>query len=433
MLDTLALLNGPMAVSGHLGSWPPIGEEELEAVRALTSRGEISYYGREGVLADFEDAFKTYHNCKYALAVSSGTAALHSAFVACGIGPGDEVIAPTHTFLATVTPILATNGLPVLVDCEYDNEGIDPEAVAKAITPRTKALVVTHLWGHPVEMQPILSIAARHKLRVIEDCSHAHGSLYRGEKVGTLGDVGCFSLQSKKIVAAGQGGILITNDQDIYERAILFGHFRVRAEESVFQPDLRKFADTGYGLNYRIHPLGAALAMAQFPKLDDRIEQRRRRLEYLSQGISEIPGITPPTTRPHVTRGAFYGYKPRYCAEDLAGLSMDVYIRALRAEGLEIKRPGSEPLHLSSLFRGAPGGLANFTNSRADSRRIYEKGDCPVSERIHNVALSLPTFTYEPFSLIDEYLDGFRKVTAHLGDLLRIDSAQHKTVGSGLS
>ena len=428
MADMLALLGGPVAVRGHLDSWPRIGDEELQAVKALTSKGELSYYGREGVLAEFEDAFRAYHDCAYALAVSSGTAALHSAFVACGIGPGDEVIAPTHTFVATVTPIFATNGLPVLVDCESDNEGIDPEAVAKAITSRTKAIVVTHLWGHPVEMRPILSVAARHNLRVIEDCSHAHGALYYGHKVGTLGDVGCFSLQSKKIVAAGQGGILITNDQDIYERAVLFGHFRMRAEECVSQPLLRQFADTGYGLNYRIHPLAAALAMVQFPHLDERIELRRCRLEYLSQGLTEIPGVSPPTTRSHVTRGAFYGYKPRYSSEELGGLSMDMFIRALRAEGIEIKRPGSAPLHLSSLFRGALGGLENFTESRADARRIYKKGDCPVSERIHDIALSMPTFTYEPLSLIDEYLEGFRKVTAHLDDLLRIDAEPPKTV-----
>jgi dTDP-4-amino-4,6-dideoxygalactose transaminase len=282
-------------------------------------------------------------------------------------------------------------------------------------------------------MRPILAIAARNKLRVIEDCSHAHGASYFGEKVGTLGDVGCFSLQSKKIIAAGQGGILITNDQDIYERAVLFGHFRVRAEESVCQPALKQFTDTGYGLNYRIHPLAAALAMVQFGKLDERIELRRRRLEYLSQGLAKIPGISPPVTRPHVTRGGYYGYKPRYLAEELDDLPMDLYIRALRAEGIEIKRPGSGPLHLSSLFRGARGGLNNFVNSRADTRRTYEKGDCPVSEKIHEVALSMPTFTYEPFSLIDEYIYGFRKVTEHLGDLLRIDRTERLAAGSGIS
>jgi perosamine synthetase len=393
-------------------------------VLTLLRRGELSYYGREGAVAELEDAFKGYHGAKYALAVSSGTAALHSAFVACGIRPGDEVLAPTYTFLATVTPILAANGNPILIDCEEDTGNIDPAALKAAVSPRTRAIVVTHLWGHPVEMDAVLDVAQRYHLRVIEDCSHAHGSTYHGKKVGTLGDVGCFSLQANKIVAAGQGGILLTNDQEIYERAVLLGHFRVRAEESVLLPSLRPFVDTGFGLNYRMHPLAAAIASVQFRHLDERIELRRQKLDSFSEGLSSIPGIKPPVTRPYVTRGAYYGYKPWYLAEELHGLSIDLYIRALQAEGVAIKRPGSAPLHLSPLFSGVSGGIDSFTHSRPDSRRQYLPGDFPVSEHVHATSLSLPTFTYEPFSLIEEYLEAFEKVARHAEELNTLEQKQ---------
>lgn len=420
MKTDLALLGGIATVQRKPDPWPPMGPEEVEAVASLTRRSELSYYGREGSVAELEDAFGAYHQARYALAVSSGTAALHSAYVAIGIGPGDEVIAPTHTFLATVLPIVATNGVPVLVDCEQDNEGLDPAAVERAVTKRTKAIVVTHLWGHPVEMDPILDIGRRYGLRVIEDCSHAHGSTYKGKKVGVLGDIGCFSLQSKKIIAAGQGGILITNDQELYERAVLFGHFRVRSEQCVSLPHLKPFADTGYGLNYRMHPLAAALAVVQLRKLDERIELRQAKLQYLSRGLAQLQGIVPPSTRPHVTRGAFYGYKPRYYCERLCHLPMDLYIRALSAEGLEIKRTGSAPLHLSPVFAGISTGFDNFTHSRPDKRPGYSCGDLPVSESIHSVSLSLPTFTYEPYELIDKYLDAFVKVHSQVDRLLQI-------------
>ncbi|WP_411501450.1 DegT/DnrJ/EryC1/StrS family aminotransferase [Bacillus thuringiensis] len=421
-----AILGGEKAVKGKPFKWPPVENEEYAIVKELMDKSELSYYGREGKVLELEEDFKKYHEIEYALATSSGTAALHSAFVACDIGPEDEVIAPTHTFLATVTPIIATNGTPILVDCEYDTENIDPKGIEKAITNKTKAIVVTHLWGHPVEMDPILELAKKHNLKVIEDCSHAHGATYRGKKVGTLGDVACFSLQSKKIVSAGQGGMLITNNQEIYEKAVLFGHFRVRSEDSVVTPRLRQFCDTGYGLNYRMHSLAAAMAVVQFSKLDERIYNRQQRLDYFTKELNSIKGITPPVTRPYVTRGAFYGYKPRYKKEELGGLSHDMYLKALQAEGVKVKRTGSKPLHLSPIFSGINEGLKNFSASLPNSRTGYKSGDLPISEHIQSISLSLPTFTFEPYSLIDEYLEAFYKVSMQWEQLKYLEEKQNK-------
>ena len=417
MSSALALFGGPRAVSGKTLPWPPVGPKEVDRVTRMMRDGELSYYGREGAVAELEDMFVAYHGGGYALATSSGTAALHSAFVACGVGPGTEVIAPSHTFLATVMPIIAANGTPVLVDCEQDNECLDPAAVEAAVTERTRAIVVTHLWGHPAEMDAILAVARWHGLLVIEDCSHAHGATYRDRLVGTVGDIACFSLQGKKIVPAGQGGLLLTADRDLFERAVLFGHFNVRAIDEVTDPVLAPFAGTGYGLNYRMHPLAAALACEQFQVLDERIALRTSKLGLLSDLLGAAPGIDPPRPRAHVTMGAHYGYKPRYRAEELGGLPIDTYIAALRAEGVEVKRPGSAPLHLSPMFAGADGGFTNFTSARPADRRAYRRGDLPVCEQIHEVALSLPTFTYEPDSLVEAYGAAFVKVADHAAEL----------------
>ena len=230
MSSSLALFGGKPAVSHPPAySWPPITESDIALIVEMLQRKELSYYGREGEVLELEDAFKAYLNVQYGLATSSGTAALHSAFFGLGLGPGDEVLAPTFTFLSTVMPIFVVNALPVLVDAESDTGNIDPLDIERRITPRTKALVITHMQGHACDMSAIMALVRTYGLKLIEDCSHAHGASYQGQLLGTFGNASIFSLQGSKLVAAGQGGILLTNEQEIYERATLLGHFKVRA------------------------------------------------------------------------------------------------------------------------------------------------------------------------------------------------------------
>ena len=244
----LALLGGPRIVTEPTGFvWPPIDAGDVVAVSALLARGEISYYGREGVVAELEDAFAAYHGVTHALTCSSGTAALHSAYFALGLEPGDEVIAPTFTFLSTVMPLFTLNAVPVLVDSEPYSGNIDPAAIEAAVTERTRAIVVVHLNGHPCDMAPIMAVARRRGLRVVEDCSHAHGAAYGNTLVGRFGDIAVWSLQGSKLVAAGQGGILLTDDTTLFERAVLFGHFRNRSFEDVHSAEYRPFATTATG------------------------------------------------------------------------------------------------------------------------------------------------------------------------------------------
>ena len=418
----LAILGGTPAVAQprHF-IWPPVTEEDINAVVRLMRNHELSYYGREGEVAELEDAFCDYLGIRHGLATRSGTTALHSAFFGAEIGPGDEVLAPTYTFLATVMPIFVTNGTPVLVDAEPDTGNIDPADIERRITPRTKALVVTHMWGQPCDMPAIVDIARRHDLILIEDCSHAHGAICNGQKVGTFGDVAVFSLQGKKLVAAGQGGILMTNNQDIYERATLLGHFKVRSHQEVRSEKYAPFASTGYGLNYRMHPLAAAIANVQFRKLEERIAARHHNFDYLSERLHGIPGIEPPVHKQYVTRHALYSYKPLYRPHELNDLPITLYIQALRAEGVDIEKSETPPLHLEPLFQvhndqmetyGRPDKFVN-----GGTRRTYAAGDLPNSELYANRSLVLPAFTEPVRDMFDQYVIAFQKVAENIDRL----------------
>lgn len=413
--DSLAILGGEPAVTlHHAWRWPPVTDEEIQTVTDMMRRGELSYYGREGEVARLEDAFCAYLGVRYGLAVSSGTAALHSAFFAAGLRPGDEVLAPTYTFLATVMPIFVANGVPVLVDAEPDTGNADPADIERRVTPRTKALVITHMWGQPCDMDTIVAVARRHNLVLIEDCSHAHGASYNGRKVGTFGDIAIFSFQAKKLVSAGQGGILVTDNQEMFERAVLLGHFKVRSFQDVLSQTYRPYASTGFGLNYRMHSLAAAMARIQLGYLETRIAARHANFDPFSAALQDIPGVQPPVVPTYTTRHALYSYKPLYRPEDVGGLPIDAYVAALRAEGVDIERSETVPLHKEPIFRNEPDPMLTYGHlgelGVGSPRPRYNDGDFPGSEQYAARALVLPAFTEPVGELLEQYLGAFRKV-----------------------
>jgi dTDP-4-amino-4,6-dideoxygalactose transaminase len=415
MPDRLALFGGtPVLDSPHRCSWPPIDDRHRKEVGRLLDRGEISYYGREGAVGELEDLWSARLDGRRTLAMSSGTAALHSAFFALGAGPGDEVLCPTNTFLATVMPLVPLGASPVLCDAEPDTGNVDPTALEREITDRTTGIVVTHLWGHPCDMEAIGSLARRHRLWVVEDCSHAHGSTFAGQEVGTFGAAAAFSFQGAKMVYAGQGGMLASGDDETHERACLLGHFRVRSEQDVTS-DLKRFASTGFGLNYRMHPLAAALALVSSHDLDGRIRDRTSLLDRLAAGLRGVPGVEPPTTRPGCTRGAYYGFKVRFTGEWTA-VPVDLVVDALVAEGLDVNKPGSRPLHLLPFF--AEPAVPLRRGSPATVRTPYPPGEFEVAERLWAESVSFPTFTdLADAPIVDRYVEAVGKVHRQLGAL----------------
>jgi len=226
--EKLAIFGGEPAVKVQAPKWPIIGEEETNRIINQLRIGKLSIADRSGVIAEFEDLFAKYHNIKYALATYCGTASLHSAIFGVGVEPGDEVIVPSFTWITTATSVLQSNAIPVFCDISNESFGIDPKDFEKKITKRTKAIIVVHLWGIPVEMEKIMNVARKHNIAVVEDSAQAHGAIYKGKKVGTIGDVGCFSFQATKSMCTGEGGMLITDELGIYERAMLLGHHPAR-------------------------------------------------------------------------------------------------------------------------------------------------------------------------------------------------------------
>ncbi len=424
MTATLALFGGTPTVTESIDFvWPPITAADVGVVTRLLERGEISYYGREGEVEALEDAFGAYVGVPHTLACSSGTAALHSAYFGLGLGAGDEVIAPTFTFLSTVMPLFVVNATPVLVDCEPDTGNIDPDAVEAAITPRTRAVVVVHINGHPCDMEPIVDICRRRDLRLVEDASHAHGAVYRTTKVGAFGDVSVFSLQGAKLTAAGQGGLMLTPEREIFERAVLLGHFRNRAFDDVTSDEYRPFATTGYGLNYRMHPLAAGLARRQFEDLDTYIEGRNANLGLLSAGLEGIVGVDPPARRAYATRHPYFNYKPLYDPEAMDGLDRRLFIQALKAEGAPVDDSASVPLHCEHLFQVRDD--RSRTYGRDQNRRVYSTGDLPNAERYAERALRIPTYTDPRPVLMAQIVEAFEKVSGARGALL--DHARRNT------
>ena len=363
----LAINGGAPAVTiQYKARWPHITDEEIEAIaRYLRERGLLDYT----VLMEFEEAFADYHKVPYALATNNGTSALHCALFAVGVGPGDEVIVPTFTWLASATPIVACGAVPVFCDIDPQTLTMDPEDVARRITPRTRAIMSVHLWGHPVDLDTILGLARPRGIAVIEDCAHAHGSTYKGKPVGTIGNIGCFSLQASKAMVAGEGGVLITSEEDYWKRAVcLYDHARIG---TLSDEVLSSYGGSGLGLKYRMHQLAAVLGKVQLGHLDEVIASRMENLDYLSQGLRDVPGIEPPYTAPDVTRGGWYGYVCQYKPEEIGGPSRERYVEILQAEGVQIDLQRYPLLHKQPFFierdayglgypyRGFPGDATN--------------------------------------------------------------------------
>jgi perosamine synthetase len=254
---------------------PDIGKDEI---RAVTETMESGWVTQGKKVEQFEKSFAQYCNVKYGIAVNSGTAALHIALTALGIKAGDEVITTPLSCVATTNPIVYLSARPVFADVEPVTLNIDPMLVEKKITPRTKAILPVHLFGHPVDMDPLMETAEKHNLHVLEDAAQAHGAKYKGKKVGSLGYVSCFSFYADKLMTTVEGGIAITNDQELAEQMRLLRSFGMTRQRKFYHPVL--------GYNYKMSDLHAAIGLAQLRKLGDYIERKRNNISYLRSQLS---------------------------------------------------------------------------------------------------------------------------------------------------
>lgn len=328
-----------------------ISSRTIEAVtRYLLQGGPLSIGDGSGIIAELEHRLEDLLGVSNVLTCSSGTAALHSAYLALDLPPGSELIGPVTTFHASITPALHCGLSPVLVDVEPETGNLSPSALREAITERSRCVVVTHNLGHPAELDEIVDICAQHGLRLVEDCSHAYLSTYYGRPVGTAGDFAVWSMQAAKTLVAGEGGFLATRHPALFERACLAGHYRGRSRTQIKDPALRAFADTGLGLKYRLHPLAAVIACSEAADLTERVRRRQELLQRLSAGLEEAPGVRPPLVRHHMTMGGWFSYRP-VLVED-ASSSFGDRLEVLQSAGVPVHWPSVGTLESMALFTG---------------------------------------------------------------------------------
>jgi len=427
-MSDLAILGGKKALQkdqGDIFAWPIVTKEVEDAVLEVLRAGKMSDID---VTQKFEEEFARWHGVKYALAHNNGTSAIHSAMFGLGIGRGDEIICPSITYWASCLPVYSLGGTVVFADIDPESLCVDPGDIERRITGRTKAIVVVHLLGMPADMDPIIDVAHRHDLKIIEDVSHAHGALYKGRLVGTMGDVACFSIMSGKSLAAGEGGMLMTNDRRVYERAILFGHYE-RHPSAIELDELRAGAGLPWGgYKYRIHQLTSAMGIIQLRHYREQMEEIDRAMNYFWDLLEGTAGIRPhrPPKGSGTTKGGWCGASGHYEAGELGGLSIGRFCEAVRAEGSPCHHGGDAPLHLHPLFntvdvydQGRPTRIANLPLG-VDIRQ--PPGSLPVSEGIFEKLFSVPWFKRHYPEIIEEHANAYRKVAENFKDLLAADS-----------
>jgi len=420
----LALLGGPQAVRsdpGDMFTWPIITAEDEQAVLDVLRVGGMS---STEVTVQFEAELAAWHDVRHALCTNTGTNALLAAMWACGVGVGDEIIAPSLTYWASALPVFSLGGTVVFAEVQADTITLDPADLEHRITERTKAIVPVHYAGYPADMDPIMELAERYGLKVIEDVSHAQGGLYKGRLLGTIGHIGAMSIMSGKSLACGEGGFLITRDSELYERAVAFGHYERTAQ--LEHPALKPFAGLPWGgAKHRMHQLSSAVGRVQLRHYRDRMEEIQRAMNHFWDLLQGVPGLKAhrPATGSGSTMGGWYAAHGIYRAEELGGLDIHPFVEAVRAEGAPTSAGANSPLHLHPLLNEADiyghGRPTRIANSDRDLRQ--GPGSLPVTESIPTTCYSIPWFKHHRPAIIAEYAEAFRKAAENADALHATD------------
>ncbi len=407
--ETPALLGGKPVRSAPFPSWPRVAANDDRAWPQVLHKGK--WCRLDGAYASqFEKTWAKTLGASLCYATASGTTALFAVLNALDIGPGDEVIVPPYTFIATVNVVLLLHALPVFVDTDPETFQIDARKIEAAITPRTRAIMPVHLGGSPADLDAILDIASRHKLAVVEDACQAHLAEWKNRKVGTLGSAGCFSFQASKNLNCGEGGAIVSNDQNLMDRA-----------ESFCNNGRGTGMLSGYvrnGSNQRITEFQAALLNEQLTRLEAQAATRDKQARYLTRQLQDIPGIQTARLYPGVTRSAYHLYMARYDPEHFDGLPRAQFLKALQAEGVPCDG-GYTPLNKEEF-------LDNTLRSRA-FQRIYSaseldgyrsRNQCPANDALCQQAIwFFQTMLLGEQSDMDDIVRAVGKIRAHASEL----------------
>jgi perosamine synthetase len=423
-MDKLAIFGGPKAVSEPLKPYNSIGNEEAEAVKKVIESGVLSkylgtwspdFYGGEKV-KEFERDCEQFFGVKHAVTVNSWSSGLTAAVGAIGIEPGDEVIVTPWTMCATATAILHWNAIPVFADIDPKTFNLDPKSVEENITPYTKAIMAVDIFGHPADVDALMDIANRHNLKLITDSAQAPGSMYKGALTGTTSHVGGYSLNYHKHIHTGEGGILVTNDDDIADRLRLIRNHAEAVVEGMGITDISNMV----GNNYRLGEIECAIGIEQLKKLPRQVLGRQKAAERLTAALSGLKGLRTPLVMPDCTH-SYYMY-PMVLDIDSVGVSRDRIIEALSAEGVIGLTSGYVNVHLLPMYQNKIAyGSKGFPWSSDICRRevSYDKGICPVAEELHgSTYMGLSACMHEMSDNdVDAIAAAFFKVWHHLSAL----------------
>lgn len=385
---TLAVNGGPPVRTRPVEPWPQYGPEEEQALLSvLHSR---SWGGYHPSVKELERTFAEYHQVPHSISCSNGTVALQVALHAVGVGPGDEVIVPPFTFVASASAVLLCEATPVFADIDPETFNLSVEEAEAAITPRTRAIVVVHFGGRPAEMDAFQSLARKHGIALLEDAAHAHGARWDGIPVGGWGDVATFSFQAFKLMTAGEGGMILTKSADIADRCWAYCNQGRRRDGGWFD-------HYTLGTNYRLTAFQAAVLVAQFRRLPEQTRTRAANVAYLRDRLRDFPGLRLPGDQPRISHHPYYLLTFWYNPEEFGGLPRDEVIRALQAEGIPFKPTYPHPLYRNPVFTG-----------RSEH---YARLHLPVSERVcrEGVWLSHGMLLGDR-SDIDDIIEALRKV-----------------------
>lgn len=336
MAERLAIDGGtPVRTVGY-PTWPQWNQQEERALLETCRSG--NWWATDGVqVRAFESEFAEYHQARYGIACTNGSSALEVALRAAGVDWGDEVITTPYTFIATAASCLLVGAVPRFADILPSTWNLDPAQVEALITPRTKAILPVHIGGEPADLDALRALASRHNLALIEDAAQAHGAIWNGRKVGALGDMGTFSFQASKNITGGEGGMVLTNDQELAHR----GWSCVNVGRS---PKGALFQHVNLASNYRMAEWMGAVLRVQLGRLDEQAEKRAANAAYLAEALSEIPGLSPVPGDPRVTRNAYHLFRFSFDPEAFGGRTRDDLARAMEAEGIPIYSGYREPL-----------------------------------------------------------------------------------------
>jgi dTDP-4-amino-4,6-dideoxygalactose transaminase len=423
----LAIAGGPSAVPpGSHRRWPEITAADRAALTRVLDRGVLWGPNAPEVTA-LEEEWAAYVGTCHCLLVNSGTAALHGAVVGAGIGPGDEVIVPAFSFVATPMAVLHAGAVPVFCDIDPRSFTLDARLMEERIGERTRGVMPVHVHGLPADMEEIRTVAARHGLAVIEDAAQAHGARYRGVRAGALADSAAFSLNGSKLLPGGEGGLYVTDSDEAMlaaRRLAIFGEDTPSTEP----PRYRSYWAHGTGWNYRAHEFTAALARAQMRGLDDRVATAQRNAQLLNAGLAGLPGLEPPHV-PDDRTCSFYRYRVRLHPEDVgfSGSSLEFRDRvlwALQAEGVAADLWQLLPLPAQSVFRRARLGPWQ-PGTDAEPLAPWDPGEHPEAARLLESSIVLGTAEAplfgQPSELMSSYLAAFRKVIDDIAVVLTSD------------